>query len=149
MMNNGNMRLTPPRYELFMRGARNHTDETCSTPRAQNPVNNRRSSTSSTAKLFLQTSNFSITSKLSYTHKLSTFPSHHSNFNFQFQRELKHSLKCYIWIMYRSCAHIFYCLARFAPVLKKSISRYRYFKIPNRFQSLELKTILKSEVPIS
>ncbi|KAB8085834.1 hypothetical protein EE612_008830, partial [Oryza sativa] len=32
-------------------------------------------------KVFLQTSNFSITSKLFYTHKLSTFPSHHSNFN--------------------------------------------------------------------
>ncbi len=33
------------------------------------------------SKLFLQTSNFSITSKLSYIHKLSIFPSHHSNFN--------------------------------------------------------------------
>jgi hypothetical protein len=33
------------------------------------------------SKLFLQTSNFSITSKLFYTHKLPTFPSHCSNFN--------------------------------------------------------------------
>ncbi len=33
------------------------------------------------SKFFLQTSNFSITSKLSYTHKLLTFPSHRSNFN--------------------------------------------------------------------
>ncbi len=33
------------------------------------------------SKVVPQTSNFSITSKLSYTHKLSTFSSHHSNFN--------------------------------------------------------------------
>jgi hypothetical protein len=33
------------------------------------------------SQLFLQISNFSITSKLSYTHKLPTFPSHRSNFN--------------------------------------------------------------------
>jgi hypothetical protein len=33
------------------------------------------------SKLFLRTSNFSIISKLSYTHKLLTFPSHHFNFN--------------------------------------------------------------------
>jgi len=33
------------------------------------------------SKIILQTSNFFITSKLSYTHKLSTFPSHRSNFN--------------------------------------------------------------------
>ena len=33
------------------------------------------------SKLFLQTFNFSITSKLSYTHKLPTFPSYRSNFN--------------------------------------------------------------------
>ena len=32
-------------------------------------------------KLFLQTFNFSITSKLFYTDKLLTFPSYHSNFN--------------------------------------------------------------------
>jgi hypothetical protein len=32
-------------------------------------------------QLFLQTSNFSITSKLSYTHKLPNFPLHRSNFN--------------------------------------------------------------------
>ena len=35
-------------------------------------------------KIFLQTSNFSITSKLFYTHKLPTFPSHRSNFNQNF-----------------------------------------------------------------
>jgi hypothetical protein len=33
------------------------------------------------SKLFLQTSNFSITSKLFYTQKLPIFPLHHSNFN--------------------------------------------------------------------
>ncbi len=32
-------------------------------------------------KIFLQISNFFITSKISYIHKLQTFPSHHSNFN--------------------------------------------------------------------
>ena len=32
-------------------------------------------------QLFLRTSNFSITSKLFYTHKLLTFPLYHSNFN--------------------------------------------------------------------
>jgi hypothetical protein len=32
-------------------------------------------------KFFLPTFNFSITSKFSYIHKLSTFPSHHFNFN--------------------------------------------------------------------
>ena len=32
-------------------------------------------------KVFLQTSNFFIRSKLFYVHKLSTFPSHHFNFN--------------------------------------------------------------------
>lgn len=33
------------------------------------------------SKIFFQTSNFSITSKFSYTHKLLTFPSHRLNFN--------------------------------------------------------------------
>jgi hypothetical protein len=33
------------------------------------------------SKFFIRTSNFSITSKLSYTHKLPTFPLHRFNFN--------------------------------------------------------------------
>ena len=42
------------------------------------------------SKLFLQTFNFSITSKLFYTHKLLIFPTHHPNFNqiSNFQHEL-------------------------------------------------------------
>jgi hypothetical protein len=62
------------------------------------------------SKIFLETFNFSITSKLSYTHKLPTFPSHRSNLNqtsnFGVNKGRKRiicDLIRAIWIKYHPC----------------------------------------------